>query len=565
MDTKTVSMNKWLVLTLLLPLSGYTQGVDQARTDLTFLASDSLKGRQPGTEEIDVAAAYIEAVYREYQLTPGNEDSYYQSFEIPENVSYQNPSTYLLLEANRIAVDEHTVRNGVINLGSNAQIYPVKFSANGSAEGSTVNARFGITAPEMDHDDYDSVDATGKIVVIDISSPDGIHPHSQYMKYHGLDYRIRNAKEHGAVGVIFVQTDPTSQPPKPTFKSAIPGELPAWFVGNKSTIESLTNEWSDDIRMSVDLRPTSVEGRNLIGYLDRGKPGTLIIGAHYDHLGYGGENSLYRGERAIHNGADDNASGTTGLLNLVRRSAEIAPDHNLLFIAFSGEERGLIGSDYYCDHPTMDLSEAVAMLNMDMIGRLEEGELLISGTGTASEWDQIIEEANQGRFSISTSEGGTGASDHTSFYQEDIPVLHFFTGTHEDYHKPSDDADRINYEGLVEVTDLIRDIANRIPDHLSFQKTSDPDNASTPRFNVTLGIIPDYIFGGPGVKVDGVTEGRPAAIAGLQTDDIILMIGEYPIADIYAYMKALGAFNPGDKTTVTVKRGEEELTYDLTF
>ncbi|TNE30904.1 MAG: M28 family peptidase [Bacteroidetes bacterium] len=552
MASKLNSMKKWLLATfsvaLLSPCAFAQSGdIHSARADLYFLASDSLKGRSPGSREIIVAANHIVNVFKDAELAPLGEENYFQAFPIPIAMT-------MMPESNQLQI-------GDAEYHPSKTIFPVRFSENATAKGEAVHVGFGITAPELEHDDYNEVLVEGKIAIIDISSPDGIHPHSQYMKYHGLDYRISNAKEHGAVGVVFTQTDRTAQPPQSSYNSSIPSGLPAWFMADAKDIVN-----GSEVSISVQLLPAQVMGYNVIGYADRGMESTIIIGAHYDHLGYGGENSLYRGESAIHNGADDNASGTTGLLYLARNSASIAPDHNLLFIAFSGEERGLIGSDYYSEHPTVDLSKVVAMLNMDMIGRLsEDRELLISGTGTAVEWDDIIEGENTTSLAISSSKGGTGASDHTSFYQKNIPVLHFFTGTHDDYHKPSDDPDKINYEGLIEVADYIERIANAIPDELTFQKTNDAEQSTTPRFNVTLGIIPDYIFGGPGVKVDGVTDGKPAAKAGLLPDDIITQLGEYPIADIYAYMRALGAFKPGDSTTVKVLREEKEMEFELTF
>lgn len=534
---------------LLIGLSVFAQrsDIDAAKQDLYFLASDELKGREPGTPGAMGAALFIKEVFRSSGLSATNGQGYFQDFPIA--VAMETPS-----EVNSLTLDG-------ISTPPSKTSYPVRYSSNSSCNGVSLNVGFGISASELSHDDYEGKDATGKIVIIDISSPDGIHPHSAYMKYHGLDYRIDNAKEHGAVGVLFLQNDPTSRPPQRVFNSQLQSGLPAWFTADVDTLE-------DNINLQIEVleKPKNVTGINVVGFLDRQKTSTLIIGAHYDHLGYGGENSLYRGEPAIHNGADDNASGTTGLLYLARHSENLATRHNLLFIAFSGEERGLLGSDYFSEHPYLDLNDVVAMLNMDMIGRLsEERELLISGTGTANEWDSIIASQNTSDFAISSSKGGTGASDHTSFYQKDIPVLHFFTGTHNDYHKPSDDADKINYEGLIEVVEYLSRIANNIPTNLTFQRTQDSEESTTPRFNVTLGIIPDYIFSGPGIKVDGISEGKPASVAGIQAKDIILKLGEYPVTDIYAYMRALGAYNPGDTIQVTLKRNEKEMKLELTF
>ncbi len=530
---------------------------------LEYLASDELEGRRPGTDGHQQAAMFIRGHFNTY-----TDSTWFQSFSIAEPMLAPEHANgiYKEIEGAVEATDnrEEEQRTQIwVPLFSAGNIFPVRESENGSAVGELVYAGYGITSPEMDHDDYDDLDVEDKVVVIDVSSPDGIHPHSQYMQYHGLDYRIRNAAENGAVAVIFVQGDATSNPPRKSFTSQIASGLPAIFYGGD--VDALLN-FKEEVMVRVDLKPDFVTGYNVIGFNDRGYETTLIIGAHYDHLGYGDQSSLYRGEPAIHNGADDNASGTVGLMWLAKELSETEIPHNLMFIAFSGEERGLLGSDYFTETELFESMDIVAMLNMDMIGRLEESrELLVSGTGTADEWNAIIENANQYNFDLAKSPGGTGASDHTSFYQMGIPVLHFFTGTHEDYHKPSDDADKINYAGLVDVASYVRDIAESIPATLTFRETKDDESQSTPRFNVTLGIIPDYVFGGPGVKVDGVTDGKPADEAGIEMGDIILKLGDYPATDIYAYMRALGAFQPGQTITVTVLRDEEELEMELTF
>lgn len=560
-------MRKWIFLAVaILPATAFAQSNDtqSMRADLGYLASDELEGRRPGTEGIELAKLYIQSV-----LNKHTDSVWTQPFQIAENMSAPEASNGLFRHmegAVEVSSDEENQARSIIkvNMFSPNQLFPVRASSNGEATGELAYAGFGITAPELEHDDYDEADVEGKIALIDISSPDGIHPHSQYMQYHGLDYRVRNAAEHGAIGVIFIKQDQTANPPRKNFTSVLPAELPAVFF-NGDASELL--EKNELFTLRVNLSPTFSEAENILAWKDNGAPTTLVIGAHYDHLGYGGENSLYRGETLeIHNGADDNASGTTGLLWLSEALSDEDLQHNLLFIAFSGEERGLLGSDYFTKSDQFENFSYVAMFNMDMIGRLsEERELLISGTGTAAEWDEMIENLNTYDFAISKSAGGTGASDHTSFYQMDIPVLHFFTGTHNDYHKPSDDADKINYEGMLDVARFIADFAKAIPSEMTFQKTADENSQSTPRFNVTLGIIPDYVFGGPGVKVDGVTDGKPAQKAGVETGDVIVKLGDFPTTDIYAYMRALGAFQPGQTITVTVERDGEELEMELTF
>ena len=310
-----------------------------------------------------------------------------------------------------------------------------------------------------------------------------------------------------------------------------------------------------------------IAARNVIGYLDNNAANTIIIGAHFDHLGYGDENSLYKGDSSIHNGADDNASGVAALLLLAEELTDRNMGNNYLFIAFSGEEKGLFGSNYFSKNSTIDLSEANYMINMDMVGRLnEENALAINGTGTSPDWKDIIEDIKIDSLKLITTESGIGPSDHTSFYLKDIPVLHFFTGQHEDYHKPSDDADKINYEGIYVVTAYIDSLISRLDenDKLAFTKTKD-ESKDTPRFTVTLGVVPDYMFDGKGMRIDGVSEDKPAMKAGLLAGDIVIKLGEIDVTDMMSYMKALSEFKKGDATEVVVRRDEEDLTYPIQF
>ncbi|WP_420388439.1 M28 family peptidase [Roseivirga sp.] len=310
-----------------------------------------------------------------------------------------------------------------------------------------------------------------------------------------------------------------------------------------------------------------ISGRNVVGYIDNGVPYTIAIGAHYDHLGYGNEGSLYRGEPTIHNGADDNASGTAALIQLARILKEKKSNYNYLFIAFSGEENGLWGSNYYSKNSTVSTDSINYMINMDMVGRLKkENTLAINGVGTSPVWNDILDKINYDSLKLVTSESGVGPSDHTSFYLQDIPVLHFFTGQHEDYHRPSDDADKINYSGMIKVIRYIERLIDRLDDKekLAFTKTKD-DSGNSPRFTVSLGVVPDYLYDGTGMRIDGVTEGKPAASAGMQKGDIVMKLGDSTIVDMMSYMRALGAFEAGDETTVEFKRGEETKSSKIKF
>jgi hypothetical protein len=310
-----------------------------------------------------------------------------------------------------------------------------------------------------------------------------------------------------------------------------------------------------------------VYARNVIGYIHNQAPNTVIFGAHFDHLGYGDSNSLYRGDSAIHNGADDNASGVAALLMLATILKDRNLNNNYLFIAFSGEEKGLFGSNYFSKNPTIDLKNVNYMINMDMVGRLnEENALAINGVGTSPLWMQHVEDIGIDSLKLITTESGIGPSDHTSFYLKDIPVLHFFTGQHEDYHRPSDDADKINYEGIYVVAAYIDSLVTRLDEsgRLAFTKTKD-DSKETPRFTVTLGVVPDYMFDGNGMRIDGVSEDKPAKRAGLLAGDVVVQLGEVEVTDMMTYMEALSKFKKGDETEVTVDRDGTHLTYPIQF
>jgi len=310
-----------------------------------------------------------------------------------------------------------------------------------------------------------------------------------------------------------------------------------------------------------------VTGRNVIGFIDNQSEKTIVLGAHFDHLGMGAQGSLHRGDSAIHNGADDNASGTAALLALAKKLKHEKHNSNFLFIAFSGEENGLWGSNYFVKNPTIDLENVNFMINMDMVGRLnEEKTLAINGVGTSPSFVPLLETANSDSLKLVTSESGVGPSDHTSFYLQDLPVLHFFTGQHEDYHRPSDDSDLINYEGLLLVVKYIDRLVNQLDAEpkLAFSKTKD-SSGDSPRFTVSLGVVPDYLYDGKGMRIDGVSEDKPAQAAGLMKGDVILQMGDSTIVDMMSYMRALSAFEKGDETSLTYEREGAKLEAKVKF
>ncbi|QQX78195.1 MULTISPECIES: M20/M25/M40 family metallo-hydrolase [Aequorivita] len=323
-----------------------------------------------------------------------------------------------------------------------------------------------------------------------------------------------------------------------------------------------------EAEFTSDKNDSTETGENVIAYLDNKAENTVVIGAHYDHLGMGGEGSLYREGEAIHNGADDNASGVAMMLHLADSLQQKGSPkkNNYLFIAFSGEEEGLLGSNYFVKNPTIDTKKVSYMLNMDMVGRLNsENTLAVYGVGTSPILKQAVN-ANAGQLKISENESGVGPSDHTSFYLADIPVLHFFTGQHEDYHKPSDDTEKVNFAGMEIVSNYIFNIIKDLDSQpkLPFRKTKNESEA-VPDFKVTLGVVPDYLFSGKGMRIDGISEDRPAQKAGLQKGDIVVKMGDFEVTDMMSYMKSLSKFEKGQTVTVTIDRSGDLKEVEVTF
>lgn len=322
---------------------------------------------------------------------------------------------------------------------------------------------------------------------------------------------------------------------------------------------------------SVQTVDTSmIYAKNVIGMIDNDAPHTVVIGAHYDHLGWGESGgSLHTGEPAIHNGADDNASGVAIMLEMARWIKEKELDgNNYLFIAFSGEELGLWGSTYFMKQPTIANLSINYMINLDMVGRLnDEKTLAVNGVGTSPAWKRNLKKANKEKLNYVFSASGIGPSDHTQFYLKDIPVLHFFTGQHDDYHRPSDDVDKINFTGMVSITDLLKRLVKRLDDDgkIKFKKTADEDSKKAPKFSVTLGVVPDYLFDGKGMRIAGVKEERPAIKAGMQEGDVVVKMGKVEVTDMMSYMKGLSEFQKGDKAKVTFLRNEKKMTVEVEF
>ena len=381
-------MNKFLtlalLLTTLLPVSVCAQeisidltAVKRMENDLFFLSSDALKGRKPGTPEADVARDYIVGKMLEYGIEPMGENGYFQKFPVPEYAEVNYGATKLWI--------------GKKHLEGHEDFYPVSISATtGLVDEKTIYVGYGITTADGTYDDFAKIDVAGKIAVMNVSSPDGIHPHSAYAAYHSLNERVANLVEKGAAGVLLINPEGTASDTREFFKSINASSVPVFFVRNEKLARKLMKR-TQNVAMSVMMSERYSDGYNVIGYIHNNKRKTVVLGAHYDHLGMGGENSLYKGPAAIHNGADDNASGTTLLLETMRYYAQRQDtNYNYLIQFYSAEELGLIGSKYWTNHPTFPLKEIEYMINSDMVGRLRDNRLQISGTGTAAEWNAIL-------------------------------------------------------------------------------------------------------------------------------------------------------------------------------
>ncbi|MBK9734151.1 MAG: M28 family peptidase [Saprospiraceae bacterium] len=312
---------------------------------------------------------------------------------------------------------------------------------------------------------------------------------------------------------------------------------------------------------------TEIKGKNVIGYIDNGSENIVVIGGHYDHLGYGSEGSLYVGDPAIHNGADDNSSGVAGVLFLAE-TIKISglKNHNYMFICFSGEEKGLWGSNYFINHTSLK-NKISYMINMDMIGRLNaDRKLAVSGIGTSPIFESTIDDIKTPKFNFKKDLSGMGPSDHASFYNAEVPVLAFFTGQHSDYHKPSDDAHLINYDGVKDITEYIYKVISKLDKKgkLPFTKTKD-ETQERMSFSVTLGVMPDYLFDGKGMKIDGVKDGKPAGLSGMEKGDIVIKMGDLEVVDMQSYMKCLSFFKQGQTVDVVIVRNGLEMVKKVKF
>ncbi len=553
-------MNKWLlVLLLIFPSILFSQSrkkrikianekarqermelINNLKSHIEFLANDSLEGRRTGTKGETYAMEYLINSYRTIDLLPIDNNNYIQEFEFNEGKNFDEATTFL------------RVKN--INLKTDEYFFPMAYSSSES-----IHSSASVALKESGEAWF--------IDLKDVLEENKFNPHFDIDEY--IKKEAKKSAKNGATALLFFNT--SSLPDNISFNKNDKSEtvsIPVIYI-KPSTQKMFFNDIAAtyNIELSVNLREAKRKIHNVVGFINNHATNTIILGAHYDHLGFGEDHNALDTFHAVHNGADDNASGCAALLELaqlLKRSNY--KNNNYLFIHFSGEELGLLGSKYWLENPTINIQKNY-MINMDMIGRYDTiHKLTIGGFGTSPIWGEILPNITSS-LNIKYDSTGGGPSDHASFYRKSIPVLFFFTGSHSDYHKITDDFDKINYESVADIVKYIYNAigAADIKGKIEFRKTAEPTMGKSTKFTVSLGIIPDYGFSGNGVRVDGVTAGKLAEKIGLQAGDILTQLGEHKFNDVMSYMQVLAKFKKEDKTILKIKRKDEEKEIEITF
>ncbi|MFO7670668.1 MAG: M28 family peptidase [Bacteroidales bacterium] len=555
----------------------------EIKEHITYLASDELAGRYPGSRGDLLLADYITRNYKAAGLKLF-ERSGLQHFDIVTDIEAgpNNSAAY----------------NGVA-MEPGIDFSPISFSDNGSLTASLVFAGFGfsVNQDELKYDDYQSVDPSGKWVMILRGVPGKQEPSSPFINYSEDRGKALQASDLGAAGVILVSGEgfdpndaleelkgkqhPLSIPviqvtrnmAERIFSAAGKDSLVILERQISTNVEPASFASSVELSITVDLQPKVLETSNTIAFLEGSDPVLkgeyVIIGAHHDHLGTGGPGSSSRAPdtMAVHYGADDNASGVAGVLEISEYMVIKSPARSMVFTTFGAEEMGLVGSKYLMENPPVDPSEIQVMINLDMVGRLnEERQLQIGGVGTSPGFAALLDSLNQNYgFSLKYANEGYGPSDHAAFYAKDVPVLFISTGAHAEYHTPSDNASSINMEGAKEVISFTADIAEafaNIKERITFVEAGPkvPGSSRGLRGGITLGLMPDMNYdGSEGMPVMFVTEGKPAAVGGIQKGDVIIAIEGKSVGNVYDYMSRLGQLKAGMDIVVTVKRGDDKM------
>ena len=656
--------------------SALAPSVERLRAHINYLASDRLEGRRTGSEGANLAAEYIAKEFSRYGLqrsigwdTPGmsileadSPNRYLQKFPYVAGVELGKDN------ALRITAQKPTPSTSQtgpmaesIDFRVGADWIPLGWSSSEQIElAPAAFVQYGITATDLNYDDYKQRPVKGKIVIALQGTPDGDNPHGQFARYEDVRWKAIAARNAGAKALLVISREENfKDEPLARLRydnSAGDAGFPVVVISRiaarrilraggeqveiPSTVKSVRDSMTNSVQFGVagnlnswpgaspnlplislqtSIIRREVEAANVVGIVNGSDPVLknefIVIGAHYDHLGRGGEGSLAPREGEIHHGADDNASGTAGLLELAHifaSSDSPRPRRTIVFIAFSGEEEGLLGSNYYVNHPLRPLENTVAMINMDMIGRMKNNKLIVGGVGTAEGWRKVIDAsakfwgigvtptpdsyggvlpgtltANPTRsgptttstvgttaaldsirsLDLTLNEDGYGPSDHSSFYAKKVPVLFLWTGTHEDYHKPSDTADKINYEDESHILSFVARIIRSIDTNEArpvYTVAKSESQGRTMGFRVYLGTIPNYADSGDGLLLDGVRDDSPAAKAGIKAGDRIVKLAGRDVHNVYDYTYALGEMKAGQEYEVELMRSGERMKLKIT-
>jgi aminopeptidase YwaD len=586
-----------LLLPVLLAASAIPEEIITAEAlleQVRMLASPAMAGRGAGTPGIEKAATHIAGVFHGAGLAPGGPDGFRQPFEIITDV-HVGGETRMRIHGEGEGSDASAIPAEAFT--------PFSFSEDGEVEGEVVFAGYGITAPELHYDDYAGVDVTGKVVLVMTHEPREKDEKSPFRdpgayRYTEVRYKVINARERGAKAIMIVE-DPGNHQGEPEELFAIRGVVGGDRAGivavnvKRGVAERLLRRSGQTLaerqraidrtmasqslmipglRVAIQVRLIHERGTtaNIVGILPGSDPvlreTAVVVGAHYDHLGLGGEFSLAPASYGeIHPGADDNASGTAAVLLLARAFAQSGgAKRTLIFAAFSAEEMGTVGSTHYVRHPAIPLERTVAMINMDMIGRLRERTLYAFGVGTGKEFGGLLQEVNRNRdFTLKLGGDGYGPSDHTSFYAHKIPVLFFFTGAHTDYHRPTDTVDKINGAGLAAVTRFVYRVVERLannPGPVTYVQVQEPPPAgSGVGYGAYFGSVPDFASqGDDGVRLTGVRPGSPAERAGLREGDVVVQMAGVRIKNLHDLVYVLRSKRAGDTVEVVFRRDGQE-------
>ncbi len=547
-------MKKFLLVLMLFPILSFGQSKrkkrmaeEKANTEMManltahiqYLADDKLEGRRTGSKGEELAMQYIINQYKQMGLEPKGVNGYIQEFEVNEGKQ---------IDATTILKVDNT------SLQLTTEFIPLAFSAQQIVKGSPAIALSEAHQPWF-KDLKDLLEENKANPKFDVEEE--------------VKKIVTTVIAKGATSLfIYNSSNLTDNLQFNKNDKTIPLSIPVVYI----TKEGFQKYFSDNtaslgIELKVSFFDKKRIGKNVIGFINNQAANTVILGAHYDHLGYGEDKTALDTGHIIHNGADDNASGTAALIELARKLKKNAPkNNNYLILNFSGEELGLLGSKYWLENPSTTITPNY-MINMDMVGRYDTAhKLTIGGYGTSPVWGGIFA-GEKNNLLIKFDSTGSGPSDHASFYRKDIPVLFLFTGSHSDYHKATDDWDKINFIGEKDIVNMIYRVVT-VTDNkgkLPFTKTNDPQPGGNRAFRVSLGVMPDYGFSGTGMRIDGVSPGKLAEKAGLQTGDILMQLGEYTFVDVKSYGEVLGKFNKGDKAKLRIKRGKEEKEFDIVF